>query len=289
MLRRRWLSLPAILWMAWGAVPGALTAQVKVVGGLKAPESVGIGPDGRVYVSETGVYEKFGDGMIMVIDGDRAKPFATGLNDPHGIKWWRDHLFVADNGGQVWRIDRKGNVERLVDATDFPRKVTNFNDIELDDQGNIYISDSGDWEGRGGVIFKITQQGKVTTVLSDDEEWKLVSPNGLLMEGQDKILEVDYTTGNLFRLDLKSKDYEKINGGFGAADGLTRDARGRLYVSDYSGHKVFILDSPDAKNRQEVEVSGAKSAADIGISPDGRFIIVPDMDGGQVLFVLVPK
>jgi hypothetical protein len=25
-----------------------------------------------------------------------------------GIKWWRDHLFVSDNMGMVWRIDAAG-------------------------------------------------------------------------------------------------------------------------------------------------------------------------------------
>ena len=39
---------------------------------------------------------------------------------------------VSDNMGMVWRIDAKGTVERFVDATDFPRKITNFNDIEID-------------------------------------------------------------------------------------------------------------------------------------------------------------
>ena len=60
----------------------------------------------------------------------------------------------------------RGWVERFVDATDFPRKVTNFNDLEIDGDGNLYISDSGDWEGGGGVIFRITQDKKITAVIS---------------------------------------------------------------------------------------------------------------------------
>ena len=66
-----------------------------------------------------------------------------------------------------------------------------------------------------------------------------MSPNGLLMEGPDRLLVVDYTTGILFRIDLKamlpmaggvpvqpaSKTMEKVAGGFGAADGLARDAQ----------------------------------------------------------------
>jgi sugar lactone lactonase YvrE len=194
----------------------------------------------------------------------------------------------------VWRIDAQGNVERFVDATDFPRKITNFNDIEIDSAGNIYISDSGDWEGRGGVIFRITQDKKVTTVITDEDDWRLVSPNGLLMEGPNKLLVVDYTTGNLFRVDLAAtpKTLEKIAGGLGASDGLVRDARGRLLVTDYAGHRVFVLAKPAAQpaaKPQEIPVSGIESAADLTISQDGRSLLIPDMGGGKIATVPMPK
>ena len=153
-------SLPMLLAIV---LPAQLAAQQpRIIEGLKQPESVAIGPRGRIYVSETGEYEKANDGYITVLEGDSLRHFATGLDDPHGIKWWKDHLFVSDNMGMIWRIDTQGKVERFVDATDFPRKITNFNDIEIDSAGNIYISDSGDWEGGGGVIFRITQDKKIT-------------------------------------------------------------------------------------------------------------------------------
>src|SRR5687767_12330671 len=103
--------------------------QPQIMTGLKQPESVAVGPGGKVYVSETGEYEKANDGYISVLDGGKLRRFASGLDDPHGIKWYRDHLFVSDNMGIVWRIDSQGIPERFVDATDFPRKITNFNDL----------------------------------------------------------------------------------------------------------------------------------------------------------------
>jgi SMP-30/Gluconolactonase/LRE-like region len=187
--------------------------EPQIITGLKQPESIAL-RRGQVYISETGEYEKPNDGYISVLEGDSTRTFATGLDDPHGIKWWGDHLFVADNMGMVWRIDAKGNVERFVDATDFPLKTTNFNDLEIDGAGNIYISDSGDWEGGGGVIFRITQQKKISVVLTEDDDTRLVSPNGLLMDGPNRLLVVDYTTGILFRVDLRTKPatMEKIAG-----------------------------------------------------------------------------
>jgi DNA-binding beta-propeller fold protein YncE len=266
--------------------------EPQIITGLKQPESITVGPRGVVYVSETGEYEKANDGYISILENGKLRRFATGLDDPHGIKWWRDHLFVSDNMGMIWRIDAQGNVERFVDATDFPRKITNFNDIEIDSTGNIYISDSGDWEGRGGVIFRITQDKKITAVMTDDDDWRLVSPNGLLMDGPNSILVVDYTTGNLFRVDLKGRSMDKIAGGFGASDGLQRDARGRLIVTDYAGHRVFVLANPAAKppeKPQEIAVSGIESAADLAISPDGKSLLIPDMGGGKIAVLPMPR
>ena len=284
--------LPAL---AVVAAPAPLAAQEpRIIAGLKQPESIATGPRGQVYVSETGEYEKANDGYISILEAGRLRRFATGLDDPHGIKWWRDHLFVSDNMGMVWRIDSQGNVERFVDATDFPRKITNFNDLEIDSAGNIYVSDGGEWEGRGGAVFGITQDKKVTAVITDEDDWRLVSPNGLLMEGSNKLLVVDYTTGNLFRVDLEATPttLEKIAGGFGASDGLVRDAGGRLIVTDYAGHRVFVLAKPaaqPAEKPQEIPVSGIESAADLTISQDGESLLIPDMGGGKIATVPMPK
>jgi hypothetical protein len=273
------------------AMPLAAQAP-QIITGLKQPESIAIGPGNKVYVSETGEYEKANDGYISVLEGGKLRKFASGLDDPHGIKWFKDHLFVSDNMGMVWRIDAQGNVERFVDATDFPRKITNFNDIEVDGEGNLYLSDSGDWEGGGGAIYRITQEKKITPVITQDDDVKVVSPNGLLMDGADKLLAVDYTTGILFRVDLKEKSMEKVAGGFGASDGLVRDARGRLIITDYAGHRVFVLAKPDAKppeKPQEITVSGIESSADLAISPDGRSLLIPDMGGGKLATLPMPK
>jgi sugar lactone lactonase YvrE len=262
--------------------------EPQIITGLKQPESIAIGPGGKVYVSETGEYEKANDGYISVLEGNKLRRFATGLDDPHGIKWYKDHLFVSDNMGMIWRIDAQGTVERFVDATDFPRKITNFNDIEIDGDGNIYISDSGDWEGGGGNIFRITPDKKITAVITYEDDVKLVSPNGLLMDGTDKLLEVDYTTGILYRVDLKGHSMEKVAGGFGASDGLVRDASGRLIITDYAGHRVFVLAKPDAKP-VEIKVNGIESSADLAISPDGKSLIIPDMGGGKLAILPMPK
>ena len=260
--------------------------QPQIITGLRQPESVAIGPGGKVYVSETGEYEQANDGYISVLEAGKLRRFATGLDDPHGIKWYRDHLFVSDNMGMIWRIDAQGRVERFVDATDFPRKITNFNDLEIDRAGNLYLSDSGDWDGGGGAIYRVSQDKTITAVITQDDDVRVVSPNGLLMDG-DHLLEVDYTTGILFRVDLKAKSLRKVTGGLGASDGLVRDSSGRLIITDFAGHRVFVLAQPNAKP-QEITVAGIESAADLSISPDGKSLIIPDMSGGKLATIPIP-
>ena len=80
---------------------------------------------------------------------------------------------------------------------------------------------------------------------------------------------------------------ERLAPGFGAADGLVRDARGRLLITSFSTHKLYVLGKPEAKP-QEIELSGVESAADLAISPDGKTLLVPDMSGGKLAIVPMP-
>src|SRR4051812_30590443 len=67
--------------------------------GLKNPQSVAVGAEGKVYLT--------GDGAVLVVDGGKARPFATGLEDPKGLAAYQQWLFVADKQ-RVWQINRQG-------------------------------------------------------------------------------------------------------------------------------------------------------------------------------------
>ncbi len=297
MSRKSLLVLPAVLLMglAVAASPQALANEVQIITGFgEIPESMVIAPDGKIYVTVVNSWDQLGDGYVGVVEGNSVVPLATGLNDPHGLDYWNGNLYVADNGGQIWRVGLDGTVTLIAEKAQFPGKQTiNFNDIELDADGNIYVSDSGDWEGRGGAIYRVTQGGAITTVLSDEDAWQLMSPNGLLLEGSDTMLVLDWTLGNLHRLDLNTGSFEKVNGGFGDdnggpfnGDGLAWDPQGRLYVSAYYDG-IYVLDTPESEPSEvmSLEGLGLDSAADIFVSSDGKVLVVPDFDGGRIAIV----
>src|SRR5260370_35557541 len=90
---------------------GADPLPKPLVTGLKHPNCVAVGADGRIYLVEAG--EKGKGGRIVVIENGKAVPFATGLDDPKDLTAFHEFLFVTD-GKRVCRIDKKGKVEEYV-------------------------------------------------------------------------------------------------------------------------------------------------------------------------------
>jgi len=257
--------------------------DLKSVSGVKTPESVASGPDGRVYVSEIAEFGKDGDGQVSVVDHDgQLKVFATGMDDPKGLVFVGKDLYVADKT-RVLKIAPDGKWEVFAAAEAFPIKPQFLNDLAADGLGNVYVSDSGDLN-KGGAVFRISKNGKVTTIV-DSSNPLVLAPNGLLLGARGTLLEVDFASGVLYSIKLKTGEMTKVAEGFGGGDGLLRAPGGMLYLSDWKNGRVF---SVDKKGNVKQIKDGFKSAADIGLSPDRKSIIVPDMKAGELVWLPLP-
>ncbi|MCS3903297.1 glucose/arabinose dehydrogenase [Methylohalomonas lacus] len=255
----------------------------EAVSGLAMPESAVAHPDGRVFISEIGEFGKDGDGQISVIGSDGSKStLAQFLDDPKGIDLWNDRLYVADND-KLLEINMDGDVKVFAKPEDFPGTPQFLNDVEVDGQGNIYVSDSGKDNGDNSGIYKVTQAGEVSEIIGSDAGIK--RPNGLLMDGPGQLLVADFGTGDLYRLDINSGKLTALNSGFGGADGLVRDSRGYLYVSDWNNGKVWQLTEPKAT--PQLIGDGYEAAADIGLATDGKHLLLPDMKAGQLHYLSI--
>lgn len=254
--------------------------------GLAAPESAIIGPDGRIYVSEIGEFGKDGDGRVAAIGAsNKAEPFASGLDDPKGLAASRDAIFASDKT-RIWKIDMQGKASVFVPADAFPQPPLFLNDLAFDSSGNLFVSDTGDIQKGGkGAIFRVTPDGAVSLVVSEAQNPAVKSPNGLLAEGTGKLLVVDFATGELLRLDLANGTTEKIADGFGGGDGLARDAAGVVYISDWKNGRAWKLDLAKPGARPEAYGQKFQASADIGLSSDGAFILVPDMKAGALIWL----
>jgi len=274
----------AVIAIALSALAGNALARPPVTG-LQTPESVVAGPDGRIYVSEIGEFGKDGDGRISVIDAaGKLAVYASGMDDPKGLAFHGNTLYVADRT-RVLKVGLDGSWQVLAGAEAFPAPPMFLNDVEVDGLGNIYVSDSGDLAGKGGAIYRVSRDGRVALVLSGAQDARVQAPNGLLMGGRGTLLEVDFVSGILYRIKLRTGEMEQIAEGLGGGDGLVRGSGGVLYVSDWKNGRVFAVDK---QGKVSLLKDGYQAAADIGVSADRKFIVVPDMKAGVVDWLPMP-
>jgi sugar lactone lactonase YvrE len=252
--------------------------------GLKMPESVVQAINGKIYVSEINGFGKDGDGQITVIENGQQRVFVKGLDDPKGLAIIGKTLYVADKT-KIMKIDEDGKVQTFVPSGAFPTTPLFLNDLEADSQGNLYVSDSGDilGTGKGGMIYKIDPNGKVSLLIDGKQDVRVMAPNGLLADDTGNVLiYVDFTSGILYSLNTKTNALNDIAEGFGGGDGLLHHSNGTMYVSDWKSGKVF---SVNTKGDVALVKGGYQSAADIAITKDEKYIMVPDMKAGELDFI----
>jgi hypothetical protein len=133
--------------------------------GCTFANDVTAGPDGKVYVSDSGI--KFDDkgpvptksDAVYVVDKGKAKTLAKGedLGHPNGLAWAGDKLWVVTFGtGEVYSLDKNG---KKADAQKLPKGM-------LD--GIVALSDSylvSSWEASGA--FRGKPGGDWSLALSD--------------------------------------------------------------------------------------------------------------------------
>jgi gluconolactonase len=249
--------------------------------GLLTPESVIQAADGKVYVSEINEFGKDGDGQIRVIDHGKASVLVQGLDDPKGLAIIGTDLFVADKN-RIWKLplnQPQPKAEVYIAASDFPQVPQFLNDLAADANGNLYVSDSGDimGSGKGGAVYKITPQRKLSLLIDGKADPRVLAPNGLLADAKgEQLLIVDFTSGVLYNYEVASKRLQEVASGFGGADGIVKQANGTIYVSDWKNGKIYRVEN----NKAVLLKDGYQSAADIALSQDDHHLLVPDMKAG---------
>jgi gluconolactonase len=266
-------KLTVVLMFLVGITNLSLAHEVKY-NGFSMPESVAEGPDGYIYVSEIGERDKDGDGKISKIDKKgNITPFAKGLYDPKGIVFYNKKLYVTDRDVIV-EVNTDGSWSVFGSTMAFPKTPVFLNDIDVDSNGNFYITDTGNFES-GGIVFKMNLAGDIT-VLFDETTENIKAPNGVLPIGNNKLLLLDWG-GELFEANTKTKKIKKLGDGFSGGDGLAIKNE-TIYISSWKEGKVYEFKNGKAK----VILNGFKAAADIALNNDKTHLIIPDMLAGTV-------
>jgi gluconolactonase len=213
--------------------------------------------------------------------------FADGLDHPEGLAFDADgNLWAGGELGQIYKISRKGKIRTVTTLGGFNLGLTfsahqdlfvcNFklgaliqldrsgktirsweragryrlrtpNFSVFDREGNLYFSDSGEFNKNDGFLFVLRPNGKIEQLLD-----RLSFPNGLSLSADERTLYiVQSTKNNVLAVPLPGtgpigKPRVYAAGLNNVPDGAALDKDGNLYVTCYASHNVYRV-TPDGK------------------------------------------
>jgi sugar lactone lactonase YvrE len=210
----------------------ALTGELRTLAeGLDHPEGVCWSPaTGSIYAGgEAGqVYRVQLDGGFEQV-AEVAGGFILGLAVDAD-----DVIYACDgNGGHVQRIDLRngGAPQRYGDSMVYP------NYPAFDADGNLWVSDSGDWGAGNGALCKISPGGGRTERVLEGLDFA----NGLAV-GDEHVYVIETKRPGVVRVPLGGGPAEDVvELPRTVPDGLAFDGEGGLWISLYEPHSVLRM------------------------------------------------
>lgn len=233
---------------------------------LKEPESVIHDPINNVlFVSNINNPSGGADGNGSIgkisMDGDiiEVEWVYGGMDAPKGMGLINDLLYVADLKKVVVINTSSGEVEKSIEVPG----AGMLNDITIDQEGIIYVSDS-----QNPQIYRL--ENDTAEVWLENEE--LERPNGLLAHN-GRLYMVDMGSEIFFEVSKKTKELRKIAEGLVGGDGIIA-YQDDFIISNWNGGIWYVTaqgEVTEILNTTAEEVN----AADIAYLPEQRLLLVP--------------
>ncbi len=239
---------------------------------FQVPESVIYNPQGEmIYVANINgnPTDRDENGFISQLEADGRivrLEWAVGLHAPKGMAISDGKLYVAD-------------IYRLAEIDMESRRIINYyeaadaqflNDVTLDGDGNVYVSDMAT-----GAVYKFAN-GKIEPWLPAGTFEKC---NG--MNYRDGLLYLG-AKGKIVSIDPKTKTILTVAEFDGGVDGLEIDQQGRFVFSDWSGkvQRVKAGEEPEVLfNTTDNKIN----AADIYLITDKNILLVPTFFDNRIM------
>ena len=179
----------------------------------------------------------------------RIEIFREKTNAANGLALDQSRNLLAAEGDskRIVRMDGEGNVTAIATAATAGQAFLGPNDLIVDRQGGIYVTDPGPRSNTGKAFVYYIRPDRQVVLVSDEIAW----PNGLTLTLDGKVLLVDDSNGNtIFAFDVQP-DGSVVNkhsfarlegiptGRSSVADGMAVDSNGRVYVTTVTGIQVF--------------------------------------------------
>lgn len=244
------------------AAPRELVRKWETKPELKTPESVLYDAKaGLLYVSNIDgkqPWTKDGKGSIAKVGLDGkiiAAEWVTGLENPKGLALHDGKLYVGDMDVVAVIDVARGAVAGKIAIPG----AENLNDVTVDAEGAVYVSDSKTCK-----VHKIVN-GKPSVWLEN-----LKGPNGVLAT-KDAFYLLD--DGVLYRVGDDRSLTKIVDGLEGHTDGVERVAEDEFIVSCWRG-RIYSVQGGEKSLLLETQSKGIESA-DIGYHPEQRIVYVP--------------
>lgn len=203
--------------------------------GLDHPEGLAFDADGVLWAGgELGQVYRIGPNR-RVREVARMGGFCLGLTFSRA-----QELYVCNfKLPALVRMNRKG---RILDSWNRcgNRKFKTPNFSVFDSEGNLYFSDSGDWEEANGCVYRLRKSGRVDLFATD-----LAFANGLSLSADERHLYVVQSTrDNVLEIQIRAdgtaaKPRIYASGLARVPDGAAFDAAGNLYVTCYASDNIY--------------------------------------------------
>ena len=207
---------------------------------------------------------------------------------PNGLKIGADgRILVADYRHGIMQLDAAaGTIQPVLEARN-SESFKGCNDLHIASSGDIYFTDQGQTglHDPTGRVYRLSAGGKLDCLIDTG-----ISPNGLVLDPTETVLFVAMTRDNaVWRLPLmKDGNVSKVGRfcslfGTSGPDGLTVDAKGRLFVAHASLGHVFVF-APNGELVARIKSCAGLSCTNVAIGGAGRDrLYITESASGTVL------
>ncbi|MFH1085810.1 MAG: flippase activity-associated protein Agl23 [Chloroflexota bacterium] len=285
-----WKDTPALaVWGLAGSGPGQ----------LRAPKGLDIDKQGNVYVADSQNHR------IQVWDSSGAAVRQWGMqganpgqfNEPWSVAVGDGVVYVADTWNhRIQVFDEQGNWKTMwgtFGEVSFPSDAGTTlygpRDIALDDEGNLYVTDTGNKR-----LIKFDPTGKVLGAVggAGDADGQMLEPVGVAVSADGLVYVVDTWNQRIQVFDKQLNYLRKWSvytwEGMSVVNKpyIAVDKANRVYVTDPESYRVLAFDSQGRVlkvwGQSGADLSGMNLPTGIAVDDVGR-IVVSDSDNHRLL------
>ena len=279
-------ELNAYLEEVTGATPPAALPPAKVIISasgagtgkpLTEPWGIAAGRRGVVYVpgsKSNNLFRIDRKGLITQImassgtdDGECPIEPTSDLFFPTGVAVGRAGVVYVNgrNSCNVFRIDRRGNVQRIADRTgDGTNELNQPFNVAVDRRGNVYTAGV-----ESNNAFRIDRDGTITQIIDatgDGAGHTLEAPQAVAVDRRGNVFVTGSGSNNLFKVTLEGTVTQVIDASGDGTASLSKpqdvavDRKGNAYVAGFDSTNVFKI-TPAGEILEIIDASGDGTSA----------------------------